>query len=190
MLEMVMGFIFMMMGIMVSFVMIGVGKTSLIIFTSPFIIFGAFIFYKGLKQRIKDKKTEKNGELCFGRIKETKNNGTEVNGIPYQDAYIYAFIPSLGTVKMMKENIGKYSEKYLPGIYVKLKYFENDINILGVVNENEVPQNQLNELKNLPDIVSVYDSNFVKSNTPLQPMDMPSNGVSYAWKDDNNNNQN
>lgn len=186
--ELIIGFIFMFVGVLTSFAVVVTGNSSAVVFTGLFVIAGALVFIKGFKQKQKDKKTDINGEICFGRLKETKNNGTYVNGRAYQDAYIYTFIPSLETVKLMKENIGGNYTDYVPGVYLQLKYYEGDINIVGFVKREEVPQNALNELDKINDIISNYTYTTTSSNTPLQPMDMPSNGVSYSWNNDNNNN--
>jgi len=188
MVELTIGAIFMVIGAFVSIMFVSAGETGLVLFGLIFFAAGLLVFVKGFKQKLKDKKTEKNGEICFGRIKETKGNGTSVNGVEYQDAYIYTYIPSLNTVKLMKENIGAKYQDYLAGKYVKLKYFEDDINIIGCVPKEQVPQNQLAEIEKYTDINPGFIYNVESSNTPLQPMDMPSNGVSYSWNNDNNNN--
>jgi hypothetical protein len=186
MVELVIGFVFILVGAFVTFICMGIGEVFPTLIGIVFVVAGLFVFIKGVKKKIKDNKTEKFGEECFGIVKETKNNGTEVNGVSYQDAYIYTFIPSLNTVKLMKENIGGKYQDYVPGKYVKLKYYEDDINIIGFVSKEVIPQNQLAEFDKLTDVLPSYITST--SNTPLQPMDMPSNGVSYSWNNDNNNN--
>lgn len=162
-------------------------KPSLIIFFSLFYFIGIFLVVKGAKRLIKDKSTEKNGEICYGRIKEISPTGVTVNGNQQLKAKVYFYIPSLNKEEILDEVIGYSYNSYHEGEYVKLKYYNNDINILGKVDKNEVPQNVLNIYENKDGFNSYV---VVQSSERLQPMDMPNNGSAYAWNNDNNNNNN
>lgn len=163
-------------------------QPSVIAFFSIFYIVGICFVVRGVKRVTADKKTDKNGEICYGRIKNISSTGTSVNGRQELKATICSYIPSLNEEKILDEVIGFDYNKYAIGDYVKLKYYNNDVNIIEKVSNQEVPQNVLA----LYDNSKEFGPNIIYSGTGerLQPMNMPTNGTAYAWKDNNNQNNN
>ena len=146
-----------------------------LIYILPFWVTGVYFFYKGA---MKNENTETFGEICYGRVVKnvSDNNFTE------HDSYMYVYIPSLFKLRLLRECIGKDYIKYPPGIYVKLKYYNNDINIEEIVTKEQVPPEILKKLDGIPEYIPDYA--VISNEVRLQPMDMPVNGVSYVWLDD------
>lgn len=180
--ELIFGIVWLLFVIPMSIAVI-ISAPSMIIFFSIFYVVGIYLVVKGAKRVIADKKTEKNGEICYGRIKDILATGTSVNGRSQLKATVSFFIPSLNKTETLDEVIGFGYGNYHEGAYVKLKFYNNDINILGKVEKNEVPQNVLNMFDNSDEFI-MYAS---QSGERLQPMNMPANGTAYEWNNKDNN---
>lgn len=170
------GTIFLTIAVVSTMVILDPNFGGSLLYTLPFWIIGSICLYKGF---VKNTKTETFGEICYGRVVGNKSD----ESLTEHNSYIYVYIPSLYKLRLLKECIGKDYTKYAPGTYVKLKYYKNDINIEKIVTKEDVPKEFLTELNDMPEYIPdyVYTSNNVK----LQPMDIPRNGVSYVWLDDN-----
>jgi hypothetical protein len=94
-----------------------------------FVAIGLFMFIKGLKKIIQNKKTEKYGEICYGIITNVYPDGSYVNDAPEYQADVYLYITSEGRTETITEIIGFDPMKYPIKSYVKVKYYQGDINI-------------------------------------------------------------
>lgn len=157
-------------------------QPSMIIFFSIFYIVGICLVVKGAKRVKKDNDTDKKGEICYGRIIDIVPTGVYVNDRQEYKAVVHFYIPSLNKDEILEEVIGFEYYKYNVGDYYKLKYYNKDINFVNKVEISEVPQNVLNFSDNISMNNIVY-----QSNERLQPMDMPVNGSTYAWDNNENN---
>lgn len=106
-----------------------------------FWVIGFWLIFQGLKKIIKDSTTNKNGEICFGKICNIYHSGTYVNGYPELKADILVFIPSTQETKTISEIIGFDINKYQIDSYVRLKYYNGDVNIEDVVDSSILPLN-------------------------------------------------
>lgn len=104
---------------------------------SIFAIIGVYLTINGIKEVAKNKKTNSLGEEGFGFIITTEPSGTIVNGVPLLNAKILVLKKDFSFQEFV-EFLENDSYKYSPGEYVKVKYFENDANILGKVDKNSV----------------------------------------------------
>ena len=112
-----------------------------IIVIALFWIIGIFIFIKGLRKVIKNHKTEKYGEECYGIVNNIYPTGTYINHQPEFKADFIVYIPSLNKTETISEVIGLNYGKYPIQSLVKCKYYENDVNIQGLVDYNSIPLN-------------------------------------------------
>lgn len=100
---------------------------------------GIYVLKNGLKKMKADIATENFGEECFGRIYELSSAGS-TNGNTFYRANIIAYLPNEGIVKTFQEDIGYNFYEFPEGSYVRLKYFQDDVNIIEIANENIIPE--------------------------------------------------
>ena len=150
----------------------------LILFILLFWAIGIFFVTKGIKKIITNRKTEKYGEDCFGRVKNIYTNGTMINHRPMYNIDVDVYIPSKQTMITITEEIGMDIGKYPLKSIVKIKYYNNDINIKEVVDYNSIPLN-------IRDYIEKYESSTnaqtTNVNTSTEVADI--NGVQYKRMD-------
>lgn len=115
------------------------GSLFLIIFFTVFHAIGIFMLVKGIRKIIRDNKTNKLGEECYGCVIDLHPNGNYVNGSPQLNAKVLIYVKSEAQTKEIEEYAGTGISKYNVGEYIKVKYYNNDINFIGKVTENEIP---------------------------------------------------
>lgn len=117
------------------------------LFFLAFYITALASIFKGIKRILIDKKTDKKGIECYGRIISISESGTYLNGKPEYKAEFLVYVYIENITKNIYETIGFNKEKYPLGSYVKLKYYNNDINIIELIeNTNNIPENILKYL--------------------------------------------
>lgn len=117
------------------------------IFIGIFWVIGIFMLFKGIIKIIKDTSTNMNGEECFGRICDIYPSGARVNGRPEFKADFLVYIPSTQETTVISEKIGFNRYKYSKGYYVRLKYYNGDINIEEIIDdEYRIPSDAKHEL--------------------------------------------
>ena len=104
-----------------------------------FWIIGLIILCIGLKKIIRNANTNKYGEECFGLVCDIYNSGAYINDVPELKSDVLVYIPSLNETKVMSEIIGIGQPQYVVGSYVRLKYYNDDINFDGIIAEHELP---------------------------------------------------
>ncbi len=105
-----------------------------------FIAIGLYMLIKGIKKIIQNKKTEKYGEICYGIVTNVYPDGSYVNNAPEYQADVYLYITSEGRTDTITEIIGFDPMKYPTKSYVKVKYYQGDINIIEGLNSiKDVP---------------------------------------------------
>lgn len=110
----------------------------LIIFFGVFFAVGIFMIIKGAKSIIKNKITNSKGTETYGIILDIHGTGTKINGRPELAADILTVINGSQT-EVFTEVIGLKSYKYRIGDYLKLKHYDNDVNIVAKIQETEIP---------------------------------------------------
>lgn len=109
------------------------------LFFGIFWLVGIFLIVTGLRKLIRDGRTEKQGEICYGMVENVYPSGSYVNGQPLYKADVLVFIPSENREATISENIGFKSYDYPVQSFVKVKYFNNDINIKERLSLEKVP---------------------------------------------------
>lgn len=97
------------------------------------LIVGLLMIFLGLKRYITDNRTERFGEVCFGRIKEIYSDKVEFDGSKELKAKVKVYIPSYNIVVDAEEIIGYDDSDYEAGDYVKVKYYIGDINFVSKI---------------------------------------------------------
>ena len=120
---------------------------GLFIFFLIFEAIGLIILISGIKQVIKDRKTNKFGDITYGQIISIYETGSVSNGKKELQAEILTYIYNQNIGRRINEIIGFQPLEYNVGDFVQLKYYEDDINIVKVVSENMVPGTALKLLK-------------------------------------------
>lgn len=103
-----------------------------------FWIIGFVLIVRGMVKIIRNKKTEANGEECFGKILEITNTGCFVNGNPELEAKVAFYAQTKGQVLVANESIGFDRMKFAENDFVKVKYYKNDINLIEVIDASAV----------------------------------------------------
>lgn len=150
----------------------------LIIMAILFYGIGIFLVVKGAKKLIKDKKTEKNGEECYGIVESTNTTGAYVNGRPEYEALVQIYISSQNKTERITEKIGFDYNKYPIGSYVKVKYYNGDINIKEKVDSNYIGEPARSYLKP----VSTIENSEIAVKT-VSADEVEINGVKYKKVD-------
>lgn len=140
-------------------------------FLGMFWAVGIFILFRGIIKIIKDISTNIKGEECFGKVYNIYNSGTYVNGRPELKADILVYIQSLQDTMIVSEIIGFNIGKYRIGSYVKLKYYNGDINFERIIDEYELPLDAKYQFEKS----QLFDSN--ENDTIIV------NGIEYVKKD-------
>ena len=95
---------------------------------------------KGVKKVNANKRTEMHGEDTFGFLLKIKESGLYVNNTPELEGTFLVYVSSLNKVVEITETIGFDDSRYRISPYVRLKYFEGDINIEDILIEEMVPE--------------------------------------------------
>jgi arginyl-tRNA synthetase len=111
----------------------------------------------GVRKLVKNLKTNRYGYETYGVVLQIFPTGKSVNSRPILCAEI-SLVKEDGTTEIFKEDIGFNEKRYHTGAFLKVKYFENDVNILEKLHEANVPFNYVDMLKR--DLNEQYNSNF------------------------------
>lgn len=139
------------------------------IFLGLFWAIGIIMIIIGLRKIIKNAKTEKFGEVCYGRIIDIRKTGTRVNNVPELKAIVAVYIESLGTTEEIEEVIGlATNRKYNVGDYIEGKYYNGDINIDSYIPETMIPshiQNRFKDLIKTEDTITIDGVEYVRKDS-------------------------
>lgn len=119
------------------------------ILLSIFVIIGLAILIKGIKKVSANVKTSKNGEECYGILTNISKTGNSVNGVRELKGHFYVYLVSTNQVVTVEEAIGFNPFKYQVNNYVKVKYYNGDINVLEIVSADIVPSDARKALEKL-----------------------------------------
>lgn len=105
-----------------------------------FILVGLFFVVIGIIGLIKDNKINELGKEYYGKIIDIHNNDCSINGRCLEDAKVKVYIEELNEIKEYTEHLELHS-LYREKDYIKVKYYNNDINIIDTLEEIEIPSN-------------------------------------------------
>ena len=118
----------------------------LYLFLGIFITIGIALIASGVKTVIANSKTNKYGIERYGYITDILPTGSYVNNRPELKAIVTVIDDDFGNTNTYEEIIGFDCNKYNVGDYIKVKHYENDINILHTLREDQVPYDKLDIL--------------------------------------------
>lgn len=107
---------------------------------------GIWLIIKGANQIITNRKTDVNGLDTYGCVLKTFTTGNSINDLPETKAQILTYLENEKTTKVFEEVVGFGSTEYNIGTFVRLKQFENDINVIEAVTRDLIPDYILEEL--------------------------------------------
>lgn len=93
----------------------------------------------GIHKLIRDHQTDRFGEECYGRVLDVFPNGNTINGRRQYDANVEVYVKSLNTTITVKELSGTGGSDYEVGDYVRVKYYNGDINFIEKVYPDYLP---------------------------------------------------
>ena len=147
MFELIFGIIWLTITSMVAipFLLIGISDTGMpilffIVFFGIFYAIGITMLRKGLKNVARNKATDKNGFKTYGLITNIYGTNQYVNDCEQLKADVIFVTDDNDKINKCSEVIGFDWDKYGIGDYVHIKYFQNDINILGKAYMQSVPE--------------------------------------------------
>lgn len=123
-------------------------KISILIFSILFWFVGITLVKTGIKKFLADRNTEQFGEECYGRIYKMIPIG-EIKGKLYYKVEIIVYVPSERTTKIFTEDIGCDLEQFQKDSYLRLLYYNDDVNIKEIVDENNISKEIKNKINNL-----------------------------------------
>ena len=166
----------------IPFIVIG-EISKIIIFIIFFYGIGIFLLYKGLVEFIRNRKTSKNGEICYGVVERLETTGSTLNGNPEYKAIVNLYVESQNKVISCSDKIGFKPEKYSEGKCVKLKYYEGDINFIeGNIAFENISSNAQFYLKDY--IYNKEEQTYINSSVVyLNDNVIEVNGVKYKKMD-------
>jgi hypothetical protein len=110
-----------------------------------------------LKKCFQNRKTTKNGEVCYARIIECVNTGAFVLSKEEFKVVAVVYVPSIRKRVITEEIVGyNNSERYPKNSYFSVLYYNGDINLLKMVNEKEISSVVLENL-NEADVLKEYN---------------------------------
>ena len=104
-----------------------------ILLSGGFVVIGVIFVFFGIKKIVRDKRTDKYGEICYARITDVKYNGNSTNGAKYYDAYARVYVESRDEFVEAHDDIGKDPMKYPVDSYVAVRFLDGDVNFEYVV---------------------------------------------------------
>lgn len=107
---------------------------------------GLYMLISGLKKIIKDRKTKKHGIQCYAIVRDIQKTGSYVNGKPEFKTILNFINPETNQLETIEEITGFDYNKYPIDSYVLCKFYQGDINLEGLVSENEIPVDVKNYL--------------------------------------------
>ena len=161
----------------------GVLDLFVILFFLLFLLAGGFVLYLGIKDILKDRKTSANGEICYGIITniDSDSSSVQVNGQSQYKATVDFYVSSMNCMKSLSESVGYKFGKYSIGSCVKIKFYNDDINIIeNNIDINTLPYNIQDYLKGVKQNNAVPDGLYTGEENVIII-----NGVRYI-RDDNN----
>ena len=105
-----------------------------------FWIGGAIILIRGIRKILKNQKTEKNGEQCYGKICGIRPTGAKIMGKTVYKVLVATFIQSFNQTNILETEIGTDNIAYSVGTYVELKYYKGHTKIDKIIEMNQIPQ--------------------------------------------------
>ena len=142
MFELVFGIIWTLFTSIFAFVFISAGDdvpSLLVLMLIAFVVIGVYLIFIGAKKVIKDSKTNKFGIECFGIVRSVEPTNVYINDRPQYRTNIDIVNPNTLQLEQLSEVTGTNYYKYPINSYVKCKYYEGDINIIGMIIENDIP---------------------------------------------------
>lgn len=134
-------------------------KSPIMLLFLIFPIVGLYFLISGLIKIIKNTMTAAKGVETFAAIQNVYPTSKSINDAPIYIAEFKVYDENTMEAKIIKEEVGIFPSKYPIGAYIKVKYYNNDVNLIKVVSEEEVPENIMRFIKTecapLDDIIEI-----------------------------------
>ena len=111
------------------------------------LLIGIVVFLAGLYIVIRDLRTSRHGKKTIAVLVNVEPNGQIINDQKALDA-VMLVLEENGECNLYRENIGLNGYDYIPGEFYEVLHYKNDINILDHIDENLVPSDKMNVIKN------------------------------------------
>ena len=135
--------------LIMCFVMIMFGSGDLFGFVGVGLVgcLAVWLIITQLKKMKNDRVTERNGEVCFGKILDCVETGAFAFSKREYKVIVSLYVASLQRRLILEEIVGfNNQDKYPKNSYFKIIYYNGDINVKMMVYEHEIPQDILNKL--------------------------------------------
>ena len=177
----------------IFFICLAGGAWEGILFIGIFIAIGFWMIANGYKQIKKDRDTDKYGKFTYGRILNISPTGSYVNNNPELKASVLFVKDGLDYV--YNEIIGFDQNKYRSGQYVKIKHYNDDVNILGVVSEQSIPYDTVAQINEFYESHGGVDNTMRRNlqnmyrnqNSGMNAQPRPTSDANKKWENVDNN---
>lgn len=181
------GFFWTLISLIITFIVLSfIFILPLLIFLLIFVFIGLYLFISGLEIIIKNNKTDRLGEICYGYVINIKYGNVTINNNTEIIVSFLTYIPSLKKVEIIDEKTGFDYYKVPIFSYAKLKYYNKDINFLETISLNDIPINVRNilfeEIEKRKEMISNEVINPTL-NSLNSPDEMIINGIKYKKVD-------
>lgn len=155
------------------------------LFLGLFFAIGIYMLSQGVVKIFRNIRTNTIGKELIGIVLYVEPNGNSTNGRPQLDATVLVSMKN-GKVHRYAETIGYDWNEYMPGDFVMVKHYKNDINIIEKIQENRVAYDACDLLKAEYSKQTGEPINTKHYNTFEQQISSPDtiviNGVEYTRK--------
>ena len=111
-----------------------------------FVIVGAYILFTGIMQVVKNHRTKRMGIETYGIIMALQPSNVRINGRNVWNVVVQIVQDGCRLVQYTEE-LGTFVGNYQPGTFVRVCYYRDDVNLIGIANQKEIPSNYVNMLK-------------------------------------------
>lgn len=111
-----------------------------------FFLLGIYLVFSALYDSYIKKKIDLEGIEVYGKIINISTTGVYINDIPQLKATVRTYLPKTGTVECFNAVIGLSPSQYRVGDYLKVKYYNGNINIIEIADEKYIPSVEYKQL--------------------------------------------
>ena len=118
-----------------------------IAFLGLFFLIGIISFLYGLFRAIRNARISIKGEDCYASVENYYETNVYINGYPVMQFEFNVYVESTHMVEKVTEKISGDPDRYPIGSYVRVKYYNHKIKVIGPVNDMDVPSYARDRIK-------------------------------------------
>lgn len=164
-----------------SSVFLNQGNTNSLSSGIMFFVMGCILVYYSIKKIFFDAKMSAEGQDCFGLVKNVIEEDENLFCVE-----VALYLQNEDKVEVTSQMVSSPFRKYNKGDFVIARYCDREAVIKNKILVDSIPL-EIQKKFFTKDTLKTTDR---VTNYTIKPMDMPENGTTYSWKDNNKNNNN